>query len=323
MIYFLVILLLLVFELLYLRLASRKDSLIVPFWEETSNDQRDFITIRGGGIVFWFASLLLLIFIPNVFNTWFFAAITLIAVVSMVDDVKQVSVWVQLLFHIIAVSIAFYIAELYVVVTWWNLLFAYILYMGITYSFKLMDDVNGMTGLFSVAVLIPLMYVNQYIESFIHIDYLRFPVIAAFIFLVFNLRKRAATTAGTVGSMSIGFWVSFLLLMLIIESGSIVWLSFVLVYLVDVLLTTVQKIYQRRAFFGPEKLHFYQILGNELRIDHRFVSLFYFFLQLICSALVIVLYPSWGVSVFWILLIVLMGVYALKYRLVKVVKQMN
>lgn len=76
MIYFLVILLLLVFELLYLRLASRKDSLIVPFWEETSNDQRDFITIRGGGIVFWFASLLLLIFIPNVFNTWFFAAIT-------------------------------------------------------------------------------------------------------------------------------------------------------------------------------------------------------------------------------------------------------
>lgn len=71
-----------------------------------------------------------------------------------------------------------------------------------------------------------MVYVNQYIESFIHIDYLLFPIIGAFILLVFNLRKDAATTAGSVGSMTIGFWVSFLLMMLIIESGSIIWLSF-------------------------------------------------------------------------------------------------
>ena len=48
MIYFLVILLLLAFELLYLKLASRKDSLIVPFWKETTSDERNFITVRGG-----------------------------------------------------------------------------------------------------------------------------------------------------------------------------------------------------------------------------------------------------------------------------------
>ena len=52
MIYFLVILLLLAFELLYLKLASRKDSLIVPFWKETTSDEHNFITVRGGGIVF-------------------------------------------------------------------------------------------------------------------------------------------------------------------------------------------------------------------------------------------------------------------------------
>lgn len=323
MIYFIVILLLLASELLYLRLASRRDALIVPYWNETTSDERNFITVRGGGIVFWIASLLLLIFIPNEFNTWFFIAITIVATISMFDDAKSVSVWLQFLLHIVAVSIAFYIAELFVVITWWNLLFAYILFIGVMYSFKPMDEVNGMTGLYTLAVLLPLMYVNQYIESFTHIYHLTFPLIAAFIFLVFNLRNNAATTAGSVGSMSIGFWVSFLLMMLIIESGSIIWLSFVLVYLVDEVLTMVQKIYQRKALFGPEKLHLYQLLGNELRVDHRLVSVFYFFLQLICSTLVILLYPKWGVSIFWILLVVLMSLYLFKFRVVKVVKQLN
>lgn len=323
MIYFIVIILLLAFELLYLRLASRRDALIVPYWSEVTSDKRDFITVRGGGVVFWIASLMLLIFIPNEFNIWFFIAITIVAAISMFDDVKRVSVWTQLLFHIVAVSIAFYIAELFVVITWWNLLFAYILFIGVMYSFKPMDDVNGMTGLYTMAALLPMVYVNQYIESFIHIDYLLFPIIGAFILLVFNLRKDAATTAGSVGSMTIGFWVSFLLMMLIIESGSIIWLSFVVVYLVDEVLTTVQKIYQRKAFFGPEKLHMYQLLGNKIRVDHRLVSVFYFFLQLICNTLVILLYPTLGVSIFWILLVVLMSLYLFKFKVVKVVKQLN
>lgn len=322
MIYFLVILLLLAFELLYLKLASRKDSLIVPFWKETTSDEHNFITVRGGGIVFWFASLLLLIFIPNEFNTWFFIAITVVAAVGMVDDYSRVYAWMQLLIHLAAVSIAFYLAGLFMNVTWWNLLFAYLTFMGVMYSFKLMEDVNGMTGLYVLAVLLPMMYVNQFIESFIHVDYLRFLLIATFIFLVFNLRKSAATTAGTVGSMSVGFWVSFLLLLLIIESRSLIWLSFVLVYMVDMVLTNVQIIYQRRALFGPEKLYFYQILGNELKVDHRLVSVIYFLMQLVCSVLAIVLYPSWGVAIFWVLLVVLIGVYMIKFRLVRVLKQL-
>lgn len=51
MIYFIVIVLLLASELLYLRLASRRDSLIVPYWNEATSDERNFITVRGGGIV--------------------------------------------------------------------------------------------------------------------------------------------------------------------------------------------------------------------------------------------------------------------------------
>ena len=45
MIYFIVIILLLAFELLYLRLASRRDALIVPYWSEVTSDEPDFITV--------------------------------------------------------------------------------------------------------------------------------------------------------------------------------------------------------------------------------------------------------------------------------------
>lgn len=38
------------------------------------------------------------------------------------------------------------------------------------------------------------------------------------------------------------------------------------------------------------RLHFYQILVNERKMDHRLVSTLYFVVQVICSALIVVLY---------------------------------
>lgn len=322
MIYLLVLLILFAFEFLYLRVASKSDALIEPLWKETTAGNREWPTLRGGGIIFWFASLLLLLFNPTEFNIWFFVAITAVAAISFWNDLRNSQTWAQLIFHLAAISIAFYITGVFGVITWWNLFFAYLLFVGVIYAFKYMDDVNGMTGLYTLAVLLPLVYVNRYIESFVHVDYLRFPFLAAIIFLIFNYRKRPATTPGDVGSMSIGFWVSFLLLVLIVRTETLVWISFVLVYVVDVLFTLGQRIYQRKALFGPEKLHFYQILGNEMKVDHRLVSLIYLLAQLVCSAVTIVLYPSLGVYIFWILFVVLIALYTLKYRLVKVVNRL-
>ena len=51
------------------------------------------------------------------------------------------------------------------------------------------------------------------------------------------------------------------------------------------------------------RLHFYQILANEERMPHRLVSLIYFAVQLLCSALIIMLYPVMGWGIFVILLL--------------------
>ena len=68
MIYFIVILLLLASELLYLRLASRRDSLIVPYWNEATSVERNFITVRGGGICCLHISSLLELY--TLLNRW-------------------------------------------------------------------------------------------------------------------------------------------------------------------------------------------------------------------------------------------------------------
>ena len=48
-------------------------------------------------------------------------------------------------------------------------------------------------------------------------------------------------------------------------------------------------------------------------MPHRLVSLIYFAVQLLCSALIIVLYPVMGWWIFVILLPVLMGLYMIKF----------
>jgi hypothetical protein len=48
-------------------------------------------------------------------------------------------------------------------------------------------------------------------------------------------------------------------------------------------------------------------------MPHRLVSLIYFTMQLLCSALIIVLYPVMGWWIFGILLLMLMSLYMLKF----------
>mgnify|MGYP007112398765 FL=1 len=68
-------------------------------------------------------------------------------------------------------------------------------------------------------------------------------------------------------------------------------------------------------------MHFYQILANERKVPHRVVSLIYFAVQLLCSALIIVFYPVIGWWVFVALLVVLMGLYMIKFPMMDIIRR--
>lgn len=313
MIYLLVIALLFITELIYFRIADKYNIIDKPN-ERSSHTQ---ITLRGGGIIYWIAALLYVLFNPSWMSWLFLAGITLMAGVSFWDDVKGLGQKIRLLFHLLAMTCAFYLANVFGVYPWWAIVIGYILFIGIVNAYNFMDGINGITGLYTLAILLPMIYVNNYVQTFTEKDFLLFPLLASIVFLFFNFRKQAKCFAGDVGSVSIAFWVVTLLLLLIIKTQNLVWIGFVMVYGVDAVCTILHRIYLKQNLMEAHRLHFYQILANECKTDHREVSLIYCMAQLICSALIVCLYPIIGWWIFLTLVITLVGIYRIKFRLMK------
>ena len=316
MLYILVTVILFLTELLYFRIANKYNIIDKP----NERSSHNYITIRGGGVIWWVAALLYLLFNLSVTAGWFLAGITLIAGVSFVDDVKGLGQKMRLLFHLLAMSCAFYLAGVFGSYPWWAIVIGYVVFIGIVNAYNFMDGINGITGLYSIAVLASLQYVNLSYGNFVPPDLIWYPMIASLVFLFFNFRKRARCFAGDVGSVAIAFWIVTLLLILIIKTENLIWIGFLMVYGVDAVMTILHRIYLKQNIMEAHRLHFYQILANEKKIPHRLVSLIYFTVQLLCSALIILFYPVLGWGIFVILLLVLMGLYMIKFPMMNAKK---
>ena len=81
-------------------------------------------------------------------------------------------------------------------------------------------------------------------------------------FLYFNFRRKALCFPGDVGSITIGFWIIFLLLKVIVISGNWNYLLFISVYGVDTILTIIQRLYLRQNIFVAHRIHFFQLLNH-------------------------------------------------------------
>lgn len=275
------------------------------------------ITLRGGGVIFWFAALLY--FVQQYQENYlFFAGITIVSLVSFWDDIQSLPNKIRVFAHFLAISLLFYSLGIYTLFPWWSIAIVYVVAIGIINAYNFMDGINGITGLYTLAVLGSLLYVNQHIISFSNFDFIVYPMVASAIFLFFNYRKKAKCFAGDVGSISIAFWVIALLLQLIIKTESLVWLLFLGIYGVDTVATIVHRIYLRENIFEAHRWHFYQVLSNGYKIQHRIVSLFYAILQVIVSFVVVYGYLHFQeIIIFAIVLLPLLLLYSMKFYLLK------
>lgn len=78
---------------------------------------------------------------------------------------------------------------------WWFLPFS-ILGVGILNAYNFMDGINGITGAYSLAVLMSLSYVNHFVQRFIEQDFLTIIAISVLVFLVFNFRRKTICFGG-------------------------------------------------------------------------------------------------------------------------------
>lgn len=310
--YIILITLLFILEQIYFRIADKFNIIDKPN-ERSSHSE---VTLRGGGILYWVVALLYLLADFSEFSLIFFICVTVVALISFIDDIKEVGQGKRLLFHLTAMSLIFYALNIFLF-PWWIVAIGYIFFIGIINAYNFMDGINGITGLYSLSVLGVLQYVNIYIQKFVNIDFIWFPILASVVFLFFNFRKKAKCFAGDIGSIVIAFWVVTLLLLLMIKTNSLIWIGFLAVYGVDVVLTILHRLYLRQNIFDAHRLHFYQVLANEKKIQHRIVAVIYFVIQSVCSALIVIYQAKVGWEVLVTILVILSITYLYKFKILK------
>ena len=307
MYYLIILVLLFLAELFYFRIADKCNIIDKP--NERSSHTR--ITLRGGGIIFYFGALGY--FLSNDWGyLWFILALTLITFISFVDDIRSISQGLRLVFHFTAMALMFYQWGLFSL-SWWWIIIALIVCTGIINAYNFMDGINGITGGYSLVILGALAYINAEVTQFVEPALIYTVFCSVLVFCFFNFRKKARCFAGDVGSVSIAFILLFLIGKLIIKTEDFSWIILLSVYGVDSVLTIIHRLMLHENIGLPHRKHMYQLMANELKIPHVGVSLIYMAAQ----ALAILGYFCFVGYGYWYLLgiiILLSGIYVLFMR---------
>lgn len=278
MIYVVIAAILMAAELLYFKIADRFNIIDRPNMRSSHTS----ITLRGGGVVFLFGAWIYAAFF-GVTYPWFLIGLTLVGVVSFIDDVHSLPDSARLVVQFAAMFLMFYQFGILNWNDWWIVCIALIVCVGITNAYNFMDGINGITGAYSLAVMLPLIYLNESAE-FIARPFLVVITLSILVFLFFNFRKKAKCFAGDVGSISLAFIVVFALGLLMLQTRDFSYIVFLAVYGVDAVLTIVHRIMLHENLGEAHRKHAYQLMANELKLSHLKVSAGYMLMQLAVSA---------------------------------------
>lgn len=308
--YVAIFILLLLAELVYFGIAARFGIVDKP----NKRSSHTTTVLRGGGIIFVIGAWVWSAFFGMQYP-WFLAGLTTVSVVSFVDDVHSLPDSVRLAAQFVSAMLAFQQLGMLHLSMWWVVPLALIVYVGATNVINFMDGINGITAGYSLAVLVPLAMVNSKGE-FVEQSLIVTTILAALVFCIFNFRPKgkAKCFAGDVGSIGIAFIMLFLLGKLIMKTGDVTWLVFLLVYGVDGCMTIAHRMMLHENLGEAHRKHAYQIMANELKMGHVKVSLLYVALQLAVSVGFVAVCPD-TVPAHWIYLagalVVLAGAYVL------------
>ena len=352
--YGIIFVILLVLELIYFKIADKFNIIDKP----NERSSHSTIVLRGGGVIFAIAVWLWLGYglIINDYGLmindgglminggcaigdcypWFLLALTMVAGVSFIDDIHPLPDSVRLVVQFSAMGLMIY--QLFVASPgsvvdgfpiWLKVVFVVgcmIASVGATNIYNFMDGINGITAGYSIAVLIPLLLINDarlvisdslsMSDGFVDNSLLVTMIMALVVFSLFNFRPRgkAKCFAGDVGSMGMAFIVLFCIGMKVMQTGDLTWIIFLIVYGVDGCCTIIHRIMLHENLGEAHRKHAYQLMANELGMSHVTVSLLYMGMQLVVSLGFIYLCPN-NVLCHWVYLTVAFVVLAIAYVL--------
>lgn len=264
-------------ELFYFKIADKYNIIDKP----NSRSSHTSVTLRGGGIIFPIA-ISIAFFLGYV--SWSVTlAVVMVAVVSFIDDIKPLSQLPRFVSHVLAVGLVFYDLHLFSEPLW-LLPIIFVLLIGWVNAFNFMDGINGITVLYALTAIVSF--------SFLPTNEASLPVLitmglSCFVFGLFNVRKKAKTFAGDVGSISMAIFLGYFMIKTIIDSGQLGYILFFSVYGIDAIITILNRLLKKENIFQPHRSHLYQYLANEMGYSHILVAFIYAVFQLIINALVV------------------------------------
>lgn len=264
-------------ELFYFKIANKYNIIDKP----NNRSSHTYITLRGGGVLFPIA-----IGVASCMGyvSWLVAlAVLLVATISFIDDIKPLHQLPRFLSHLIAVTLL--VVDLNLFSTYiWMLLFIYILMIGWINAFNFMDGINGITVLYSLVSIITFALMPIHEDSlflFITVG------LSCIVFAYFNIRKRAKTFAGDVGSISMAVFLGYFMIKTILITQNFNYIFFFSLYAIDAVITIIFRLKRKENIFDSHRSHLYQYLVNEKKYSHIAVSFSYALIQFIINVLVI------------------------------------
>ena len=202
-IYGFVLLLLFVLENIYFKIAKRYNILDIP----NARSSHHAITLRGGGVIFYLGVLVYgLIF--DFFAPWFLCGLTLVALVSFIDDMHPLSAKIRLLvqtFSLLLLLLQLGVHEVscgYVVETLFFVVVALFFGLAILNIYNFMDGINGITGGYSLVAMLALWGIDAWILPIAPTGFIPVIILSLFVFNFYNFRSRAKCFSGDVGAIS-------------------------------------------------------------------------------------------------------------------------
>jgi UDP-N-acetylmuramyl pentapeptide phosphotransferase/UDP-N-acetylglucosamine-1-phosphate transferase len=179
----------------------------------------------------------------------------------------------------------------------WLLPVVFVLLIGWVNAFNFMDGINGITVLYALAAIVTF--------SFLPVNKASLPLLitmglSCLAFGVFNVRKKAKTFAGDVGSISMALFLGYFMIKTIIDSGQLGYILFFSVYGIDAIITIINRLLKKENIFQPHRSHLYQYLANEMGFSHILVAFIYAVLQLGINMLVIYMNANGYLTLFGI-----------------------
>lgn len=303
--YGIIFVILLVLELVYFKIADKFNIIDKP----NERSSHSSIVLRGGGVIFligvwiWAIAQAMGAFAPDSLSftlsalsacyPHFLIGLTLVAGVSFIDDIRSLPDSVRLVVQFSAMGLLFYQLGMFSADIWWMIIPALIVCVGASNIINFMDGINGITGAYTLATLIPALLLNRQ-EQFIEEPILVVAILSVIVFCIFNFREkgRALCFAGDVGSLGAAFIMLFVIGLIVVKTMDPTWLVFLVIYGIDGMTTIGHRILLHENLGQAHRKHSYQLMANELKMSHITVSFVFAGLQLLINLVFVYLCPN-------------------------------